>query len=386
MKIIGYYIFAMMYYLFCIFKRKENRIFCIMTHDGGDDSSVGAVVQYLKKKEEKYEFYYMKKEETKNNGTIIQKIKEQLSFFFKKPYYLATSSYILMDNCFLPMAYMRFPKDVKVVQLWHGTGTIKKFGQDVNIGKLKTLEKKCNQSITHLIVNSAYTKKLYQHAFGVSEDKIVILGIPRTDTLFQEDRQKEQISVFYNHFPQLHGKKIILYAPTFRDEEVGNTKLHLELDLIEKELPKEYVLLLKLHPFVAAEFSTEREYRNQEGEICIYNVSDYEDVNPLLLVSDMLVTDYSSIIFEYCVLEKPMIFYAYDLEKFSHNGRGFYEIYEEYVPGPVIKTTNELLELVKSVNINMDKILQFKRESFAYLDGQSAQRFYDTIMKRNGKE
>lgn len=383
MKRIGYGIFAVIYYFYRLFGRKPNRIFCIMTHDSGKDSSVGSVVEYLKKQKETYEFYYLKKEERKNVDMGLGKIKAQLSFFLIKPYYLATSSYVFMDNCFLPMAYIRFPKEVKVVQLWHGTGTIKKFGQDANEGQLKELERKCNKTITHLIVNSSYIKGIYQHSFGLPKEKIYVLGIPRTDTLFQKDKQEQQLNEFYKDFPQLKDKKIILYAPTFRDQEVGHTQLHLDLDLVERELPTDWVLLLKLHPFVAEEFSTTRQYYNKDGEICIYNVSDYKDVNPLLLTSHTLVTDYSSIIFEYCILGKPMIFYAYDLESFSEDGRGFYEDYDAYVPGPVVRSTEQLLKAIREQSFEAEKVTEFKKKSFAYLDGQSAKRFYETIMKES---
>lgn len=381
MKRIGYRVFAILYNLYRLFGRKPNRVFCIMTHDSGKDSSVGSVIQYLMEKEKKYEYYYLRKEEKKNIGKGFSKVKEQLTFLLIKPYYMATSSYIFMDNCFLPMAYMDIPKEIKVVQLWHGTGTIKKFGQDANVGKLKELERKCNEKITHLIANSSYIKGIYEHSFGIAKDKIYVLGIPRTDTLFQQERQNKQINEFYERYPQLKEKKIILYAPTFRDEEVGKGKLHLDLDLIEKKLPTNYVLLLKLHPFVADDFIKTREYYNRNGEICIYNVSEYKDVNPLLLVSHTLVTDYSSVIFEYCILEKPMIFYAYDLERFSENGRGFYEDYQSYVPGPVVKSTKELLEVIEEEAFNIEEIIEFKNQSFAYLDGKSAERFYQTIMK-----
>ncbi len=346
-----------------------------MTHDGSKDSSVGVVVQYLENISKEYQFEYIKKDET--NAVRKQGIVGNfISFFIKKPFHLATAAYVLQDNIFLPMAYLHFPKAVKIIQLWHGTGTIKKFGQSVNTGRLGKLEKRANQTITHLLVNSEYTKKQYKEAFGVSEDKIKVLGLPRTDIMFQEDKKARDLEEFYHRFPDLKEKKLVLYAPTFRDNEVNNPKIMLDVNLFIEQTPEEYVLILKLHPFVAAAFQLDtKQYQGR-----VMNLSTYGDLNTLLFAADILVTDYSSIIFEYCLLDKPMIFYAYDLDQFSDMGRGFYESYEDYVPGPVVKNTLELSSIIRSNCYDLLKIRQFRVKSYEYLDGQSTKRLVEKII------
>ncbi|HAU88134.1 MAG TPA: hypothetical protein DCW90_22445 [Lachnospiraceae bacterium] len=371
-KKIGYWIFAAFFYLFRLFPRKKNKVFCVMTHDGSAGSSVGVVVEALKKRTDKYQYIYMKKEDRENAKTHV--FKAFCSFFLVKAYHLATASYILMDNVFLPMAYLRFSKDVKVVQLWHGTGTIKKFGQDANVGEVKRLEKRANQNITHLVVNSEYTKKQYAGAFGIKEDCVYIWGLPRTDELFSEEVKNEKVSRFYQQYSQLKGKKLVLYAPTFRDQEVDNPRMMLDVEYLEGNTAKDIVYLIKLHPFVASH------YKGKDTERCI-NVSSYDDINTLLFVSDMLITDYSSIIFEYCVLERPMIFYAYDLETFSQEGRGFYEDYVSYVPGKVVKKSEEVAAVINSNSFDYKKINSFKTNSFHFLDGHSMERFMQRIFK-----
>lgn len=374
MKKIGYLIFAVFFYFFRLFPRKKNKVFCIMTHDGSDGSSVGVVVQALKQREEEYEFYFMKK--TDRESVKQHKITKFLSFFLEKPYHLATSSVVMMDNVFLPMAYLKFSKDVKVVQLWHGTGTIKKFGQDVNTGDLKKLEKKANSTITHLVVNSEYTREQYSHAFGLEEKRIFSWGLPRTDEMFSKDVAREKTEHFYEEFPELKGKKLVLYAPTFRDDEVNDPKLCLDLKKLMKGTDSNTVYLLKLHPFVAANFHIEGILSDR-----VRNVSFYQDINTLLMVCNVLITDYSSIIFEYCVLEKPMIFYAYDLEKFSKQGRGFYESYETYVPGPVARTTEDIIQILNNNSFNFEKIVSFKKKSYQHLDGQAMTRLIKNIFE-----
>lgn len=365
MKDIGYLLFALLYYFFRLFPIKEKQVFCIMTHDGSKDSSVGVVVSFLKKEDKGYEFRYLRRRDTKLG----------FSFFVKKSYDLARSAYILQDNIFLPMAYIRFSKKVKVVQLWHGTGTIKKFGQSVNEGRLRKLEAGANSTITHLIVNSKDTKELYQEAFGISSEKIYLLGLPRTDLLFSLQKKEQYREEFYQEYPGFKGKKIILYAPTFRDKEVKEPKIEMDITKFLSGLPEEYILILKLHPFVASGF------RWEEDKFCgrVWNLSEYNNLTRLLVVSDILITDYSSIIFEYCVLEKPMVFFAYDLEDFSENGRGFYYNYQEYVPGPVCTTTEEMVEIIKNKKYSLEKVNYFKNKSYEYLDGKANRRLYDTI-------
>lgn len=370
----GYWIYAFFFYMFRLFPRKKGKVFCVMTHDGSAGSSVGVVVEALRKKSDYYQFVFMKKSDWENAKTHV--IKAFCSFFIAKSYHMATASYILLDNIFLPMAYLRFNKNVKVVQLWHGTGTIKKFGQDSNVGEVKRLEYMANQKITHLIVNSEYTKVQYAKAFGVKADRVYIWGLPRTDELFSDSVKQKKIEKFYEQYPYLREKKLVLYAPTFRDREVEQPKMMLDVEYLENHTPEDVFYLVKLHPFVA------KQYQNEDSKRFL-NVSLYEDINTLLFVSDILITDYSSIIFEYAVLEKPIIFYAYDLDEFSEEGRGFYEDYKTYVPGKVVTETREIAELIQKENLSDEKIIKFKKESFAYLDGCSMKRL---LMGIFGKE
>jgi CDP-ribitol ribitolphosphotransferase len=347
-----------------------------MTHDSGEDGNVGVMAEFLKQKKEGYSFFYLKKSE-RNKVRDERAGIGRLAFLFIKPYHLATSGIIMLDNVFLPMAYLKFGKKVRIIQLWHGTGTIKKFGQDVNTGRLKKLEKKANSRITHLIVNSEKTKKLYAHTFGIGEDRVFAYGLPRTDLFFDKEKISERIRRFYEKYPKLSGKKLILYAPTFRDQECQKPEIKLDTRLLNKEMPEDTVLLLRVHPFVAEAFENTQAQKGYAGDKKnIVSVSSYPDINTLLLVSDCLITDYSSVIFEYCLLKRPMIFHAYDLEQFSDSGRGFYENYEDYVPGPVVRDTNALITLLKREKFDSSRTEAFIKESYKYLDGKSAERIY----------
>lgn len=176
-------------------------------------------------------------------------------------------------------------------------------------------------------------------------------------------------------YPVLQGRKLILYVPTFRDEETEHPRLALDPGAFCEKLGEEYVLGIRLHPHVAAAFRLEE----TKGVI---NFSSYPDLDRLLLAADMLVTDYSSVAFDYAVLERPMFFYAYDLESFSRDGRGFYEAYETLVPGPVARTQEELEQLISSGVFDREKIESFLERYYECTDGRSTGRVCDLIREK----
>lgn len=367
MKEIGYIIFACFYKFFSILPMKKNHVFLIMTHDESREGNVGRVGYYMKKYESS-KIYTLKRKDTS--------VKRMPYFFLVKSYELARCEYVFLDNAFLPMAYFKVRKGTKVVQLWHGTGTIKKFGQHVNKGtRLGELENRSHKNITKLVVNSEATKKLYSQCFGIPESKVEVLGLPRTDYLFKKEYQNRQIHLFYGKYPMLQDKKLLLYTPTFRDDQVELPQIKLNIKKLIAETDDSVCLGLRLHPFIADKMTfSKKEYGDR-----VYDFSKYPHLNTLLFVSDVLMTDYSSIVFEYCALKKPMIFFAYDLEKFSQNGRGFYEDYETYVPGPVARTTEEVIDILNENQFKYEKIEPFFHTAYKYEDGKSTKRVVKMI-------
>ncbi len=367
-KKIGYLLFALCYNLFRVFGIDDKKVFLIATHDDSPEGNIGIVERALREHKENYKCIWF---------TRKDKITNPINFFVKKAYHLATAGTVFLDNEFLPMAYFSFSPKVHVVQLWHGTGTIKKFGQDVNTGELKSLEYRANRNITHLIVNSETVKKEYASAFGISPERIYVLGLPRTDLLVSRDYMEENREKFFGEYPELKGKRCILYAPTFRDDEVENPQIHLDLERLSGQLDENDVLLIRLHPHVA--HRVQSVFREKKWDN-IRNVSAYAGVTTLLAASDMLITDYSSIVFEYCVRRMPMVFYAYDLEKFETDGRSFYRDYKTFVPGPVASNQEELLCCIAK-NDN-SRVQDFVNQEFLFLDGNATKRLLELIFER----
>ncbi|MDY2921873.1 MAG: CDP-glycerol glycerophosphotransferase family protein [Eubacterium sp.] len=363
-KKIGYYVFAAFFFLFRLCPLDQNKVFLVATHDDGPEGNIGLMVEYIREKRAGTKFVYL----TKKDG-----IRKPFSFFFSKAYHMATASVILMDNEFMPMAYTPVSKKVKVVQLWHGTGTIKKFGLDADPPEVKKLAEKINKRITHLIVNSEKTKKQYSSAFGIPPERIYITGLPRTDLILDEGRMEDMEKAFYEAYPSLKGKRITLYAPTFRDEQAVAPEL--ALDFNDFTLTEDDVVLLRLHPFVSDHFVLDEV--SYDGRV--KDFSHYPGVTTLLKVADCLITDYSSIVFEYALMNKPVLFYAYDLEKFETEGRSFYEDYVSEVPGPVCKDQKTLHEQWQKAIGKPAGQEEFLKENYRYLDGGARKRVFELI-------
>lgn len=381
LKEISYKIFSFHYWLGKQYPIKKNSVFSVMTHDESDTGNIMALVNYMRTKGAYSFVFYTGKNKKAGFG---EKWKSAMDLLFVKPFQMARAEFILMDNAFLPMAFLCVRKESIVVQLWHGTGSTKKFGQDSNVGRLKELEKKLNQNIDYLTINAGSQKTQYAGAFGIEEEKCVVTGLPRTDWLlrFQVDSEREKrkrqiLEKIEGYLGcSLEGKKILLYAPTFRDDELVSSSLHLNIDCLMKELPEEIVLFLRLHPFVAKNFCQEKKDR-------IYHMSFYSDLNELMAVSNALITDYSSLIFDYAVLNQPMFFCADDCEKFETMGRGFYLDFKKDLPGITTDNEEDLShEIQKALYEKEAPLLKEKREAFLqkyydYLDGYSAKRVYE---------
>ncbi len=379
-KTIGYSLFAMVYYLCRLFPIKKKRVLCIMTHDDGEGSNVSLVARALQKRSEGYSFSYITKKDTLEVKDIAS-LRKVISFFTLKPYQMARAEIILLDNVFLPFAYLRRRKGTKVVQLWHGTGTIKRFGQDANSGRLKELEKRANANITHLIVNSSEMKELYAGAFGVEKACVYPIGLPKTDELLKriekagKEKKNADKEYIYRKYQIPEEMKLILYAPTFRDHEVNHPSVEKQLEDLIKWLPEGYAVGLRVHPFVAKALEDGTAGPN------IYQLSFEEDVNTVLMAADLLITDYSSIIFEYCLTLRPMIFYAYDYEEFLQHGRGFYYPYQSYVPGPVAYTGKEVGSLIENGEFDRKRIQDFVAQNYHSLDGNAIGRLIELLQQ-----
>lgn len=380
MKNIKYKSFSSFFNLFKkLFETKNNNVTFITVHKGNLEDNLGFVYKELIKRNSNFNYTFISKEEysfseINSLASFLHKIIEIVRLFLFKSYKMATSRYILLNDNFLPMAYMNFNSEDVVIQLWHGAGAFKRFGLSSTANQdLIELEQLISEKLDHIIVSSKNIAPFYEEAFGVDSEKILALGIPSTDYYFKKHDLNELRMKFEDKYPKAKNKKIVLYAPTFRENEKMDENLieNFDIELFNNELGSEYILCIRLHPQINKKASL-----NQENVI---NLTDYPDEKELLLLADILITDYSSIMIEYTLLNKPLIFYPYDYEYYLDSERGFYFNYKNTVPGPIARTNKELINIIKENNYDFKKINDFKTYQFDHTDGNSSKRVVDLL-------
>lgn len=279
-----------------------------------------------------------------------------------------SSALVVLDyNNYVVSNFKR--KDVKVLQLWHSSGAIKKFGNLVE----RDYEIK---NYDYTIVNSEYFADTFAKALNLDKQNVKVTGIPKTDILFDEENMKLMKQDFFARHPEVSGKKIILYAPTFRGRLMTSFQdVYLDLKQVKYSLGDEYVILYKLHPLVA-----EKKFENLDGVICCND----EDLYTLMYIADLLISDYSALIFDYSVFNKPMMFFVPDLKEYTKYP-GIALDYEEEMPGPICFTEQEVIDGILKNDFDVEKIVEFQKKYYPYTDGKSTERvvtLIEDIMER----
>ncbi|MGG0836287.1 CDP-glycerol glycerophosphotransferase family protein [Bacillus paralicheniformis] len=358
-------------YVFCnIFPIKSNKI--VFASDSRVDMSGNFefVYEELLKRDDDFDFKFFLKGSIRDRKTLP----EMLSM----AYHFATSKIIFIDD-FYPLIYpLKIRKNAELVQLWHAVGAFKTFGYSrIGLPGGPSPHSKNHKNYTKVIVSSESIRKHYAEGFSVSIDNVIATGVPRTDFFFDETKKALVKERLYTEFPFLKDKKVILFAPTFRGN--GQQSAHypfevLNFERLYHELKDEYIFLFKIHPFVKNDINIPYQYSD-----FFYDFSSFREINELLLVTDILVTDYSSVCFEYALLNKPMIFFSYDVDDYIRK-RDFYYDYFSFIPGPLAKTSEQMISIIKNEDYNFEKIDSFVRYFFDDLDGKASERVVDQIV------
>ena len=273
----------------------------------------------------------------------------------------------------------------KIISTWHGT-PLKKLGLD--IGNVHTRDPNIKKSYIkvakewdYLISPNHYTTEILRSCFAYDGD-ILETGYPRNDILY--NATPEQVQKIKDDLNLPSDKKIVLYAPTWRDDEYFDAgKMHftlkLELDKLQKAIGDEYIVLVRTHYFVADKLDLSP-YKGFAYDVC-----KYDDIAELYLISDILITDYSSVFFDYANLRRPILYYTYDLEKYENVLRGFYIDIHSEVPGPLLKTTEEVIDAILNIEDlkkeYADKYDEFYERFCSFEDGNASKRIDDAIRK-----
>lgn len=308
----------------------------------------------------------------------VDNFNNSLTEDWKKFFLLSTAKIIVVDDYFYPLYSKKIKKNQYYIQLWHAAGAYKKFGYS-SLDRIDSndieFEKKAHQQYTHIIASSKRVGDIYSEAFNQPRNKVYDIGFPRTDMLKNlEDKDKLRKN-FFEIYPNFSDKKIILYAPTFRGSLTERVKFRSEINWSKIKLPDNVVLLTKYHPIVSDIPKV------NHTQITNIDSTNQFSILELLVIIDVLITDYSSLIFEYSLLDKPLINFFSDYESYSKE-RGLYYPIETYSYDLVAKNETELTEMIEKAidpERQMKSREHFITEFMSACDGSAGDRFQKLI-------
>lgn len=281
---------------------------------------------------------------------------------------LATSKVAIIDSYIIPVCILNHKKSLFVLQIWHSIGKIKKSGYqtlDTKSGRNSKVAKIMNmhKNYDKIIAGGEAFDEFYQKGFNVKKDKLLHYGLPRIDYLLKnEERIKIEI---LNKYPNFKNKKIVYYVPTFRKYQVNGLE-----EMIKNYNPKDFILIVRGHP-------------NQKLNIDhskVYECLEFKSTE-LLTIADYVITDYSSICLEAAVLNKKILFYTYDHDKYiSENGINLDAL--KILPSLASRNIKDLFKIIKENKYDDKAYQKFRKKYLPKNLGNSTKLIVSYIMKK----
>jgi CDP-glycerol glycerophosphotransferase len=342
-----------------------------------------AIYEYMKEHNPEYDMYWSI--DPRYTSAFKGKGLKTVNRFSIKWLFIMARAKYWVSNSRLPL-WIPKPGKTKYLQTWHGT-PLKKLATDmeeVHMPGTTTEKYKTNfldesSRWDYLVSPNHYSSEIFKRAFGFKK-KMIESGYPRNDFLYTHNNE-ETIRGIKKALHLPNDKKIILYAPTWRDNEYhsrGKYKFNLKLDLesMQQALGSDYIVLLRMHYLISDNLNI------SHFNGFAYDVSQHPDIRELYLISDLLITDYSSVFFDYGNLRRPMIFYVYDIENYRDMLRGFYYDFEREAPGPLVKSTQEVIDEIKKANDGFTTHYEKFQNRFCHLEkGVSSKTVVEKVFK-----
>lgn len=358
----------LIYQILCFFRRKDGKHILMMSETRTPISGNLKALDMRMKERHLNEIY---KISYSFSITLQQNKFKTLIDWLRLLWVLPKQDYVFVDDYVPIFKFITLDSKTKFIQLWHAGVGFKsvgysRFGKE---GSPHPMES-CHRKYTHVVVGSSDLIPVYEEVFGVDQKNFYPYGLPRLDGYLDKIKIENFKKEFYENYPFLKGKKIILFAPTYRGSSQKDAFYPLEKINHKKILElkdKDFVFIYKMHPFINQEINIEKEY-----EDVIFNFSNFNDINSLFYITDILITDYSSNVYEYSLLKKPIIFYVYDRD-FYQLTRGVHRSIEE-VSETVCETFDEVIDTIKNGNYKV-------KNSHVYVhDVYASDRIIDNII------
>ncbi|MEN3966061.1 bifunctional glycosyltransferase family 2 protein/CDP-glycerol:glycerophosphate glycerophosphotransferase [Mammaliicoccus sciuri] len=346
------------------------------------------IYEYMQKNYPKLNYIWVFNKPDKN---VIIGNAEKVKKGSKEYYDAYSKAKFWVSNARLPL-YLNKKENQIYIQTWHGT-PLKRLANDMKVVRMPgttTANYKKNfyaetSRWDYLVSPNRYSTNIFKTAFWMDEERTWEIGYPRNDVLVNRSDDQEYINQIKKDLNLPEGKKVIMYAPTWRDDEFVKKgqylfDLKINLENLQKELGENHVILLRMHYLIANALDL-----NGYEDFAI-DVSNYSDISELYLISDALITDYSSVMFDFGILKRPQYFFAYDIEKYDKGLRGFYMDYMNDLPGEIITDEFKLAEELKNIDEHKekykDKIEKFYEKFCSLEKGQSSKFIGDFINEK----
>ncbi len=300
---------------------------------------------------------------------------------FKMLMKVAKADLIIVDD-HIPLFNSLVLKDnTKMIQIWHAGAGFK------GVGYSRWGHAGCpgpysaHRQYEYCISGSTNISHFFSEQFGILDEQIIPTGMPRMDSYLNKENRARVTEELYKQFPEAKGQKVLLFAPTYRGRNRANAYYpyeRVDFEALYAFCQKnDYVVFFKMHPWVSQAVPIQEEHKDK-----FFDLNTYPNINELFYITDLLITDYSSSIYEFSLMDKPMMFFVYDKVQYS-TSRGFHRDYDSNVPGKVCENFEEVMEALEKGDFEFEKVAKYREEHFDFVDDHAADRVIDWLILGN---
>lgn len=287
-------------------------------------------------------------------------------------YHLRTAGLLVVDNAWLPVHVSPHRRGTTVVQVWHAAGALKRFGLDATVPMAKPEVTFIHRYYDYAITSGEAGRVPWSRALRTPLERVLPLGAPRTDVLFDAEALDAERTRLLATYPALAGRRVALFAPTFRGRGQAKTgTAALDGRHLRELLPAEWALVAKTHP------NLDPVTQPVAGFDVVADPGS--DMNAWLALADVLVTDYSSAIFEWALLRRPLVLLVDDLEAYERDP-GLYLDYRTQMIGDVVRDTDAVADAILAGRVDAAAWDAFIRNNLSACDGNASERFVDRFL------
>ena len=345
-------IFMNILYFFIKLFPTQNKVTFISRQGNSNSLDFSLVQEKLKKMDKNVKIVALNKR-FRDTDSVFKKIKYCFHILVQM-YHIATSKVVVLETYCLPISMLKHKKNLKVIQMWHALGSLKKFGYssvDKKEGSNLSGIAKMHRNYDCILTSSNASLKNFAEAFGYEEKYVKVIPLPRVDYLMDKENEKRITKKIKKEYKVLNDKKNIVYAPTFRKNKDDVKKIE---ELVNSVDYSKYNLILKLHPLTKVELDDSKVILDTK-----FPTIDW------LFVADYVITDYSAIVYEASLLKKSLFFYVYDFKEYE-NGRDFYLNYKKEMPGFISENASNIIKAIGEEKQDQKKIEIFNKKYIDY--------------------